>query len=138
MIDTKLVFSSDQALTTTAVGTNVIDLGAADSGAGAGTPIYLHCRVTDDADFAGGTSVTFSLQHSDSEGSGYTDILVTPAILTATLVKGAWLFQGAIPLIVSAEKIKRYLGVKYTISGTYTDGKVDCFLSLGQETAVGY
>jgi len=137
MQDTELIFSADQALTTTAVGTNVIDTGVADRSSGAGTPVYLMCRVGSTA-LASGTSVTLSLQHSDAAGSGYTDAIVTPAIVTASLTAGAWLLQCPLPTIVAGERLKRYLGVNYTISGTYDAGTVDCWLDLEGVTTVDF
>ena len=121
MITDKLLrVSEDQALTTTAFSTDTIDLLQARD-IGEGTPLYMNFAVT--TALAGGTSVKFEVVVSDNANlSSPTVIGSSDAVLTAALVAGKNVVVRLNPLI--AEKGARYLGARYTISGTYTSGKV--------------
>jgi len=121
MITDKLLrVSEDQALTTTAVSTNTIDLSIARD-MGEGHPLFMNFAVT--AALTGGTSVKFEVISSASANlSSPTVIGSTDAIVTASLVTG---FNTAVrinPAIASTGQ--RYLGARYTISGTYSAGTV--------------
>jgi hypothetical protein len=85
-IDKQNLLSEDQAITTTARSTNVINLGAA--GIGPGEPIEVLCQVT--TTFAGGTSIVAALM-TDSDAtisSGGVVLVQTAAIAAASLVAG--------------------------------------------------
>ncbi len=121
MITDKLLrVSEDQALTTTAVSTNTIDLSVARD-MGEGTDLYMNFAVT--AALTGGTSVKFEVITSASADlSTPTVIGSTDAIVTASLVTG---YNTAVRLNPQiASKGQRYLGARYTISGTYSAGTV--------------
>jgi len=79
-LDTKLEFSDNQTLTGTPGATdssNVLDLQNADPNIGAGTPIWLICRVT--TEFAPTTSVNLYVEVRDaSDGSTYSVIHRSP------------------------------------------------------------
>lgn len=121
MITDKLLrVSEDQALTTTAVSTDKIDLSVARD-IGEGQDLYMNFAVT--TALAGGTSVKFEVVTSASADlSSPTVVGSTDAIVTASLVAGYNTAVRINPQIASLGQ--RYLGARYTISGTYSAGKV--------------
>lgn len=121
MITDKLLrVSTDQALTTTAVSTDTIDLSIARD-MGEGESLYMNFAVT--TALAGGTSVKFEVVSSAAADlSSPTVIGSSDAIVTASLVAGYNTAVRINPQIAS--KGQQYLGARYTISGTYTSGKV--------------
>ncbi len=134
-LDTKLEFSSDQELPGT-VGsndsTNVLDLQNADPNIGAGTPIWLICRVT--AGFSPSTAVNLYVEVKDaSDGSTYAVIHRSPLFQgsTGALDKGDPLLYSPLPAF-----LRRWLKLTYITAGTsLTAGKVDAFLTLAAPRA---
>lgn len=96
---------------------------------GQGTPIYLNITVGTTV-FSGGTSCVFFLETDDtSEGHDGTDpaVIQTGVIVTADLdAAGDFIFSGAIPV---NPDYNRYLQLGVTCIGTYTQGKVNAWLS---------
>jgi hypothetical protein len=121
MITDKLLrVSEDQAVTTTAVSTNTIDLSVARD-IGEGKELLMNFAVT--TEFAGGTSVKFEvISSAAADLSSPTVIGSSDAVVTADLVAGKNVAVGINPQIASTGQ--RYLGARYTVSGTYTAGKV--------------
>jgi hypothetical protein len=121
MITDKLLrVSEDQALTTTAVSTNTIDLSVARD-MGEGQELFMNFAVT--AALTGGTSVKFEvIQSASADLSTPTVIGSTDAVVTASLVAGYNTAVRVNPQIGS--KGQRYIGARYTISGTYSAGTV--------------
>ena len=121
MITDKLLrVSEDQALTTTAVSTNTIDLSVARD-VGEGTALYMNFAVTEA--LANGTSVKFEVISSAAANLGSPTVIgSTDAILTAALTLGKNVVVRINPDI--AGKGQRYLGARYTVVGTMNAGKV--------------
>ena len=121
MITDKLLrVSEDQALTTTAVSTNTIDLSVARD-MGEGQELFMNFAVT--AALTGGTSVKFEvIQSASADLSSPTVIGSSDAVVTASLVAGYNTAVRVNPQIGS--KGQRYIGARYTISGTYSAGTV--------------
>ena len=122
MITDKLLrVSTDQALTTTAVSSDTIDLSIARD-IGEGNELYMNFAVT--TALAGGTSVKFEVIQADNAAlsSNVQVIGSSDAVLTAALVAGYNTAVRINPQIGS--KGKQYIGARYTISGTYTSGAV--------------
>ena len=121
MITDKLLrVSEDQALTTTAVSTDTIDLSVARD-VGEGTSLYMNFAVTEA--LANGTSVKFEVISSAAANLGSPTVIgSTDAILTAALTLGKNVVVRINPDI--AGKGQRYLGARYTIAGTFNAGKV--------------
>lgn len=121
MITDKLLrVSEDQAVTTTAVSTNTIDLGVARD-MGEGKELFMNFAVT--TAFAGGTSIKFEVISSASANlASPTVIGSSDAIITADLGAGKNVAVGINPQIASTGQ--QYLGARYTVSGTMSAGKV--------------
>lgn len=136
------LFSDDQAVTATAVGTNVIDLGVRgtpyggvaplDGDVGKGTKIPLLIQVTED--FADNTSLTFTVETSDAANLTSSTVLYTSgAVPVADLVEGFQLPVDVVPNGATG----RYLGVRYTVGGSNaTAGKITAGISMGNQTNI--
>ena len=121
MITDKLLrVSEDQALTTTAVSADTIDLGTARD-IGEGTALYMNFAVT--TALANGTSVKFEvITSANANLSSPTVIGSSDVILTAALTEGKNIVVRLNPEI--AGKGQRFLGARYTVAGTFNAGKV--------------
>lgn len=140
ILSAQQLFSDDQAITATALSTNVIDLGvrgtpnraaaALIGDVGKGNPIPILIQVT--ADFATLTSLTITLETGAVAGTLGT-VLATESILVADLKAGKQTFMQVLPNGVTG----RYLGVRYTVVGTNaTAGTITAGISMGNQTNV--
>ena len=138
IIDKELEFSDGQAVTASAISTNVVDTGAAPTlkDIGQGLPLYLVIQVDDTALAAGAATVDFSIE-SDSTADLATSATVhttSGAIGKATLVAG---YQFALALPIS--DYERYVGVRYTVAtGPLTAGEFSAFLTTDVQKNVIY
>lgn len=122
MITDKLLRVSEaQALTTTAVSTDKIDLSTARD-MGEGEDLFMVFTVG--TAFAGGTSINFNVTVADDAAlsTNATTIGMSGVIVTASLTAGAQFTVRLNPLIGSLGR--RYLGATYTIVGTMSAGTV--------------
>jgi len=118
--DKNLRVSTAQAVTTTAVSADKIDLLQARE-IGEGADLFFVFTVG--TAFSGGTSITFQIVTDDNDSlSSPTVIAATAAILTASLTAAAQFIVPIPPRIASLGE--RYLGAQYTVSGTYSAGTV--------------
>lgn len=133
ILDKQNLFSEDQAITTTAASSNVIDLGA--DGADVNSPNFKDAEVLVQVTtaFAGGTSIVATLQTDDNAAfSSATSLLATAAIATASLVAGYQFAIGKLPKV----GLERYIRINYTVVGTMTAGAVMAGLILDNQTGV--
>lgn len=120
--------STAQALTTTAVSTDKIDLSQARD-IGEGEDLYMVFTVG--TALTGGTSVNFEVVIADDAAisTNVESIGASGAIVTATLVAG---YQTAVRLNPLIGRLgRRYLAARYTIVGTYSAGAVTADLVTG-------
>jgi hypothetical protein len=115
--DHELMFSDAQALTATALSTNVIDLGPLSGGnltrditGGDGGSLFLHVNVGTTFVSAGASTLVITLESDDNTSlSSATTHYTSPAIAKATLVAG---YDFYIPM--PAGNYQRYLALRYT------------------------
>jgi hypothetical protein len=129
LIDKALQVSNEQAVTSSAASTDVIDTGQTTPDLGV-ADLYLVITTDEAATASGSATVTFSLQDS-ADNSSFADVAVTAAIGKATLVAG---YQHVIPL---PTKLRRYLRAYYTVAtGPLTAGKFSAQIVAGYQQNV--
>jgi len=129
IIDKALQVSNEQAVTSSAASTDVIDTGQTTPDLGA-SDLYLVITTDEAATASGSATVTFSLQDS-ADNSSFADVAVTAAIGKATLVAG---YQRIIPLPI---RLRRYLRAYYTVAtGPLTAGKFSAQIVAGYQLNV--
>jgi len=141
ILDLQTKFSDLQAVTSTAISTNVIDLIQGTSPTtmdeGIGDGVWLNIIVGKAATAAGAATVTFSLE-SDSTADLATSATVhwtSAAIGKATLVAGYQVARIKLP----SDNYERYLGVRYTVAtGPLTAGTFLAFLTISAQRNVIY
>lgn len=139
ILSAQQLFSEDQAITATAVSTNVIDLGVAGTPYGGVAPLYQDigkgnkipflAQVT--ADFDNATSIKVAIETGATTALG-TEVL-SETILLADLVAGKQTVFEVLP----NQLTERYLGVRYTVVGTApTQGTFTAGITMGNQTNV--
>lgn len=144
-VDTQTELSDAQAITATAISTNVIDLFAALGGGtniaggnttmdvGQGEDIYL--VVSAAAAFGGTGTITVTLETAAAANlSSSTVLLSSPAITATAITAGYNVFAVKLP----NASYQRYLGVRYTCSGTPSGGTFDAFLTKDVQRSLVY
>lgn len=122
IMDKRLQVSSDQALTATAVSTDVIDLGHA-ANVGPGEPLWL---VVVAKTGLGGTSPTLAISIETDDNSAFSSAVTLatgPTLAAAAFATGQ---QIVMPLTLTNE---RYLRAKYTMGGTSPTATVDAWIT---------
>ena len=122
MITDKFLRVSDaQAVTTTAVSTDKIDLSVARE-IGEGDDLFMVFTVG--TAFAGGTSINFNVTVADDAAlsTNATTIGMSGVIVTASLTASSQFVVRLNPQIASLGR--RYLGATYTVVGTMSAGTV--------------
>lgn len=126
MLDKETTLSEEQAITASAISTDVYDLGASLGNLGAGQPLMFESLVT--ADFATLTSLTIEVVAADNAALTTNPVVVesSGAVLAADLVSG-YRFAGTINL----HEKKQFIGFRYTVGGAdATTGAVTSFINL--------
>lgn len=142
ILDLQSKFSDAQAVTVTAISTNVLDLRNAaapalvDEGmSGPETWLVIHVPTAFTA--AGAATMTITVE-SDSTANLATAPVVhftSPAIPVASLVAG----YNAVKVQLPSADYKRYLGIRYTIAtGPMTAGAINAFLTPDLQRNVIY
>lgn len=126
ILDKEALYSDDQAITTTADSTNVLDLA---KNSGPGKPVRLLIQVT--TTFAGGTDITIDLETDDNTSfSSLSTIASTSTIALATLVAGYKFSIDFVPRLM-----ERYSRLEYTVTGTMTAGKITAGIIYDEQSA---
>lgn len=121
ILDAQHIFSDEQALTATAVSTNVIDLGV-DRNIGIGEPMAVVIVVDVALDDTTGDETYVATLQSGSTATP------TDVIASVTLAAGAAAGTKYVLPIPADESADRYLRVNYTLGGTTPTGTVTAFL----------
>lgn len=134
LIDAFNEFSDSQAVTSTAISTNVIDLGPVTDNTlrdiGTGEPLYLIVSTAVAATDSGSDATLAVSLESDSTADLATSATVhyTTGALAFAAFSPAGTTLVAIP--IPSGLYERYLGVRYTVaSGPLTAGQFDAFLT---------
>ena len=126
-IDAQGLFSDNQALTSTAVATNVIDLGATNTLKKYfdGEELVVAISVDVAADAASGDETyAFGIETDDNTGLSSPTVLVSRSISRTALTVNS-LHVIPIPM---GQDVERYLGVRYTLGGTTPSITVTTYL----------
>lgn len=131
-LDAKNEFSDAQAVTSTAISSNVIDLGATNTlkDIGTGQDVYLVVSTQTAATDSGSDATLTVTLESDSTANLATS--ATVHFSTGALAFAAFSPAGTVLAAVKlpAGNYERYVGVRYTVaSGPLTAGKFDAFLT---------
>lgn len=132
MLDALLKLSDAQAVTATAVSTNVIDLSQSRD-IGVGEDIYVNIGVDTSAAAAGAATVTFEvITSANSDLSSPNVLIATGAVGKAELTAGRAPISLCLPPSVYASLPlgQRYLGLRYTVgTGPLTAGAFTAYIS---------
>ena len=120
-LDSQLLFSDNQAVTSTAYSENVVQIASTGNGlteAAFGYRVPLLIQVTED--FAGCTSITVAVETSETEDfTSYDTLAETSDVALANLTEGYRFAIGEIP-----KGNLGFMRLKYTVSVTATSGAV--------------
>lgn len=132
VIDSNLRFSNEQAITTSAISTNIID-GKLLRDMGRGEPVYLNVYLTTVFTTAA-NSLTIQLVSSSAADPGASDVYmdVMKARLASVMLTTGLLLRMALPEDIPYQK----LGLYYLATTALVAGKITAFLSLGQDSDV--
>jgi len=132
LIDSNLRFSSDQAITASAISTNIID-GKALRDIARGNPIFLNIYLTTVFTTAA-NSLTIKLVSSSGadpgSGDGFLDVM--QARLASAMLTTGLLMRLALPEGIPYER----LGLYYLATTALVAGKITAFLTLGEDSDV--
>lgn len=128
MLDAQQLFSDAQALTATAVSTNIIDLGA-DRDIGRGEPMAVVLTTDVAADFTTGNE-TYQIDIETDDNSGFSSAVVIARRLPVVTASPATntLKTGGILVIPIPTDNERFLRINYTLGGTTPTWTVTAFL----------
>lgn len=132
IFDMQTLFSDAQAITATAVSTNVVQIGHAvnapgDAGAGGAIPMLI--QVVED--FNTLTSLDVAVQVDSTEGFGSPKTVMTVNVLLADLVAG----KQIAPQYVPQGADEAFMRLNFTVVGTPpTTGKITAGITYGNQT----
>ena len=132
LIDSNLRFSNDQAITTSAISTNIVN-GAALRDMGRGQPVYLNIYLTT-VFTTSANSLTIQLVSSSAADPGASDVFmdVMKARLASAMLTTGLLMRMALPEGIPFQK----LGLYYLATTALVAGKISAFLTLGEDSDV--
>lgn len=123
IVDSLLMFSDGQALTATAVSTNVVDVGS-DRNIGKGEPMAIIITVGVAADFTtGDETYQFTLQTDSTDAFGSATTVIASAV-----IDGDQLPAGAIVVLPIGYSNEQFLRINNTLAGTTPIITIDAYL----------
>ncbi len=139
ILSAQQLFSDSQAVTATAISTNVIDLGAPGTPSlasvainqdiGKGVPVPFLAQV--EQAFNNLTSLTVAIEKGSTASLG--TVVASEVIPLASLIVGAQVSIQCLPTDLD----ERYIGLRYTVTGTApTTGIITAGISAGNQTNV--
>jgi hypothetical protein len=130
VIDSNTRFSNEQAITVSAISTNIID-GKALRDMARGQPIYLNIYLTTVFTTAA-NSLTIQLVSSSAADPGASDVFVDvmKARLASAMLTTGLLMRWALPEDIPYQK----LGLYFLATTTLVAGKISAFLTIGQDS----
>jgi hypothetical protein len=130
VVDSNLRFSNEQAITVSAISTNIID-GKALRDMGRGQPIYLNIYLTT-VFTTSANSLTIKLVSSSAADPGASDgyMDVMQARLASAMLTTGLLLRMALPEDIPYQK----LGLYFLATTALVAGKISAFLTLGQDS----
>lgn len=130
VIDSNTRFSNEQAITTSAISTNIID-GKALRNMARGQPIYLNVYLTT-VFTTSANSLTIQLVSSSAADPGASDVFmdVMKARLASAMLTTGLLLRMALPNDIPYQK----LGLYYLATTALVAGKISAFLTIGQDS----
>jgi len=137
IFDKLLMVSNAQAITTTAVSTDVIDIGTARE-IGIGEPLELITAIVETFTADGAGTLTVTLQGS-VDNSTFTDMAITRAVGKADLLAGREVCRFKLPASGAGQAHPRYYRLNYTVAtGPMTAGKITAGLNLDRQANYAY
>lgn len=131
-VDAQLLLSDAQALTATAVSTNIIDLGSdRDIGPGRGLSFVLTTDVAADST-TGNETYQVDIQTDDNSGFSSATTICSYVILAAALT------AGSIHVLPMPNTNERYVRLNYTLGGTTPTWTVTSFVGLDAQLYQAY
>jgi hypothetical protein len=136
IFDKTNLLSDAQAITVTAVSTNVIDLGPIKSGIvrdiGKGKPIPLLIQVIEQFTAGGAGTLTVALQVDNDEAFGSPKTVWTSAAFALATLKPGFVVT---PEWIPRGTDERYMRLSYTVgTGPMTAGKVTAGVTMGNQS----
>lgn len=122
--DAETKFSTHQAVTATAVSTNVVKVPAGDIGKGRPLVLQIH-----GAPYSGAGALSVEVQTADNEAMTGARTIDTLHFANERLIKGGSLSVSTIP--TGAEE---FLRLNYVVSGALNGGNISAGLVLGGDT----
>jgi len=134
IFDRTTLFSDRQSVMATVNSTNVVDLGPVANGLtrdiGKGTGIPILVQVVEG--FSGSGSVRVTAQVSDKEDFA-TDVSTAweSPVIPTTQLKAGYVF---VPETVTRYTNKRYMRLRYSVTGTGISGKLTSGITMGNQS----
>lgn len=134
IFDLTTLLSNAQAITATAVSTNVIDLSPRATGIvrdiGKGNPIPLLIQVVET--FNTLTSLAIALQVDEDSAFGSPKTVWSTSVVLADLIAG----KVIVPEYITRGTDERYMRLQYSVTGTNpTLGKITAGVTMGNQSA---
>ena len=145
LLDSQLLFSDAQAITTTAASTNVVDLvDARDIGPGMPLEVLFAVGTAFTTDTTNASTLTISLQGStNATNSGFVDYVRSPAYTAADLAASKIVFPVDWPALMRTAAVNQgmplYIRINYTVGvAAWAGGTITAGLVLGRDDAIAY